>query len=180
MKPQQDIRAELDAALSEGQRLRDEVRQLKEALARNSIPLPEPENKPVAEKLCLPAPTEIANIAPPPDKEAKVALFRSVFRGREDVYADRWRMKDGKWGYRPAGKKDWQAVQSQNSWIGDPVCDHPQEPLVIVTRPATASEFHPLRTAKNLHSKLYPYSGSRCNSRAPAASVREQQVQERG
>src|SRR6266850_672592 len=37
-------------------------------------------------------------------------LIRSLFRGREDVYAERWRMKDGTWGYRPAGKKDWQAV----------------------------------------------------------------------
>jgi hypothetical protein len=39
-----------------------------------------------------------------------VALFRSLFRGREDVYAERWRMKDGKWGYRPAGLKNWEAV----------------------------------------------------------------------
>jgi hypothetical protein len=41
---------------------------------------------------------------------AKVVLFRSLFRGREDVYAERWRMKDGTWAYRPASKKDWQAV----------------------------------------------------------------------
>src|SRR4029078_9213443 len=34
----------------------------------------------------------------------------SVFRGREDVYAERWRAKDGTWAYRPAGEKDWAAV----------------------------------------------------------------------
>ena len=33
-----------------------------------------------------------------------------MFRGREDVYAERWRTKDGTWAYRPAGKKDWLAV----------------------------------------------------------------------
>jgi hypothetical protein len=98
MKPQQDGRAELEAALSEGRRLRDEVRQLKEILARNSIPLAESENKTPTEKLWLPAHAEIANVAAPTDKDSKVALFRSLFRGREDVYAERWRMKDGNWG----------------------------------------------------------------------------------
>jgi hypothetical protein len=33
-----------------------------------------------------------------------------LFRGREDVYAERWRTKGGSWAYRPAGKKDWLAV----------------------------------------------------------------------
>jgi hypothetical protein len=110
MKPQQDSGAELEAALLEGRRLRDEVRQLKEILARNSIPLPEPEKKAITEELCLPAPAEIASVAAPTDKDSKVALFRSLFRGREDVYAERWRMKDGNWGYRPAGQKDWEAI----------------------------------------------------------------------
>jgi len=39
-----------------------------------------------------------------------VVLFRSLFRGREDVYAIRWKMKNGSWGYRPDDKKDWKAV----------------------------------------------------------------------
>ena len=44
------------------------------------------------------------------DNQAKITLFRSLFRGREDVYAERWRTKDGTWAYRPAGKKDWNPV----------------------------------------------------------------------
>src|ERR1019366_7136333 len=100
MKPQQDDRAALEAALSEGLRLRDEVRQLKEIHARNAIPLPESEKKESAEGLCLPTAAEIANVVAPSDKDSKVALFRSLFRGREDVYAERWRMKDGNWAYR--------------------------------------------------------------------------------
>ena len=112
MKPQQEGGAELEAALAEGLRLREEVRHLKEILARNSIPLPESEDNSPAAKLCLPTPAEIANVTAPADKDSKVALFRSLFRGREDVYAERWRMKDGNWAYRPAGQKDWEAIRA--------------------------------------------------------------------
>jgi len=35
----------------------------------------------------------------PPD--AKIALFRSLFRGRDDVYAERWENRDGRAGYSP-------------------------------------------------------------------------------
>jgi hypothetical protein len=114
MKPQQDDRAALEAALSEGLRLRDEVRQLKEILTRNAIPLPESEKKETTEGLCLPTAAEIANVVAPSDKDSKVALFRSLFRGRQDVYAERWRMKDGNWAYRPAGQKDWDAIPASS------------------------------------------------------------------
>ena len=42
----------------------------------------------------------------------KIALFRSLFRGREDVYALRWEKADGKSGYSPASIRDWKAVMS--------------------------------------------------------------------
>lgn len=42
----------------------------------------------------------------------KVALFRSLFRGREDVYALRWEKADGMSGYAPASIRDWKAVLS--------------------------------------------------------------------
>jgi hypothetical protein len=42
----------------------------------------------------------------------KIALFRSLFRGREDVYALRWESADGKAGYSPASIRDWKAVMS--------------------------------------------------------------------
>ncbi|MHB1405535.1 MAG: TOTE conflict system archaeo-eukaryotic primase domain-containing protein [Desulfitobacteriaceae bacterium] len=38
----------------------------------------------------------------------KVSLFRSVFRGREDVFAVRWKGREGKSGYAPACKNEWQ------------------------------------------------------------------------
>ena len=40
--------------------------------------------------------------------EEKIALFLSLFKGREDVYARRWEnLKTGKSGYQPACKNDW-------------------------------------------------------------------------
>ena len=39
----------------------------------------------------------------------KITLFRSLFRGREDVYAQRWESPDGRSGYSPRTDRDWQA-----------------------------------------------------------------------
>ena len=40
----------------------------------------------------------------------RIALFRSLFRGREDVYARRWENDDGRHGYMPVVVKDWKAI----------------------------------------------------------------------
>lgn len=40
-------------------------------------------------------------------QKEKIALFRSLFRGREDVYAVRWESKKGKSGYSPACANEW-------------------------------------------------------------------------
>src|SRR5690606_18775794 len=42
--------------------------------------------------------------------EEKIALFRSLFRGREDVYPVRWTNKAGKSGYSPACQNEWTVV----------------------------------------------------------------------
>lgn len=44
--------------------------------------------------------------------EQKVALFRSLFLGREDVYAIRWQASDGRSGYSPATERDWKAYNA--------------------------------------------------------------------
>jgi superfamily II DNA or RNA helicase len=110
MQDDQDLRAKLEAAIAQSQELRDEVQQLKAILAQHSISLPEPKICESASPQYLPAPSEVAQIATIADNAAKIALFRSLFRGREDIYAERWRTKDGTWAYRPAGKKNWLAV----------------------------------------------------------------------
>src|SRR5580765_8542233 len=61
-----------------------------------------------------PPPTKTIETAAPVDKEERarkrIALFRSLFRGREDVYARRWETDDGRSGYVPAAVKDWKAI----------------------------------------------------------------------
>src|SRR5271165_1184071 len=51
-------------------------------------------------------------VVKPSTAETKIALFRSLFRGREDVYAVRWEGKNGKSGYSPAGAMDWHAINA--------------------------------------------------------------------
>ncbi len=53
-----------------------------------------------------------SSITAPSTPEKKISLFRSLFRGREDVYAIRWEGKDGKSGYSPAGVTDWRAIHT--------------------------------------------------------------------
>jgi superfamily II DNA or RNA helicase len=88
-------------------RLREENARLRRMLAAHSIPIPQlaPEKPP---------PTKAADAACPEDKEERarrrIVLFRSLFRGREDVYARRWENDDGRHGYVPAHVKDWKAI----------------------------------------------------------------------
>ena len=73
----------------ENVRLREENARLRRLLAVHSIPIPQlgPENPP---------PTKAVETAPPIDKEERarkrIALFRGLFRGREDVYRGDGRM----------------------------------------------------------------------------------------
>jgi hypothetical protein len=41
--------------------------------------------------------------------EQRIALFRSLFRGRDDVYAIRWESDDGRSGYMPKADRDWKS-----------------------------------------------------------------------
>ena len=41
--------------------------------------------------------------------EERIALFRSLFRGREDAYAIRWESHDGRSGYMPKADRDWKS-----------------------------------------------------------------------
>ena len=88
-------------------RLREENARLRRLLTVHSISIPQlvPDNPPLA---------KFVEAAPPVDREERarrrIALFRSLFRGREDVYARRWENADGRSGYMPAAVKDWKAI----------------------------------------------------------------------
>jgi len=84
----------LSEALAKLKRLKEENERLKKLLEiRTSIPG------------IIPA----SNILPPASvttKSSKIRLFRSLFRGRDDVYAIRWEGRNGKSGYFPACIRD--------------------------------------------------------------------------
>ena len=48
--------------------------------------------------------------------EEKIKLYRSLFHGREDVYAKRWEAKNGRAGYSPACTNEWNR----------PICQKPK------------------------------------------------------
>ena len=106
MENTEDLKKQLNRASNECARLKAENDRLRRMLGR--IPKAEPStpNNTVAEPN-LPfnsTASKITNDSPPKDK---IALFRSLFRGREDVYPVRWERKDGRSGYSPACVLEW-------------------------------------------------------------------------
>jgi superfamily II DNA or RNA helicase len=94
-----------DKSLSEQDelhQLRVENARLKEMLTQHGIAweestAPEP----------VPAPTESAPVQTHFTTDDKIALFRRLFRGREDVYPQRWESAKGTSGYSPACGNEW-------------------------------------------------------------------------
>ncbi|SFJ75053.1 TOTE conflict system archaeo-eukaryotic primase domain-containing protein [Methylophaga sulfidovorans] len=63
--------------------------------------------------------------------EQKVALFRQRFRGREDIFANRWQNQQGRSGY---------SVACDNEWVNG-VCNKPR----IKCQDCSHRKFTPLR-----------------------------------
>lgn len=80
-----------------------------------------------------PAPVRPAAEEPEPQRrtpEEKIALFRRLFRGRDDVYAVRWENKAGKSGYAPACAQEWKPGICEKPRIKCQDCAHRQlQPL---------------------------------------------------
>ena len=98
MSESESADSRLTEALAECERLREENRLLRDRL---KLPARESAAPPPAE----PAPVGLVSAKSSPKE--KVALFRSLFRGREDVYAVRWEGRQGKAGYSPASRRVW-------------------------------------------------------------------------
>ncbi|MHB8761991.1 MAG: TOTE conflict system archaeo-eukaryotic primase domain-containing protein [Coriobacteriia bacterium] len=60
---------------------------------------------------------------------SKVELFQSLFRGRADVYAKRWKSRSGASGYAPACANEWRSG----------LCDKRRETPRIHWRPDSLS-----------------------------------------
>src|ERR1043166_4966371 len=137
MIPSENINHRLVDALVECRRLREENRQLRERLGLPQIESPTP---PIPSQL-TPALSPAVTGKSSPDE--KVELFRSVFRGREDVYALRWEGRNGKTGYSPACRKMW----------GNPLSKHPDKPKEYF--PLTDQVIHDHLTGK-ITAGVYP------------------------
>src|SRR5215471_20037930 len=100
-----DSQADIDirALLERCHRLEDENQRLRALLTENGIDLPV---GPAEAKPQTPSSQSPLNTA------QKIALFRSLFRGREDVYAQRWESADGRSGYSPKTERDWHAYNA--------------------------------------------------------------------
>ena len=81
----------------ENQRLREENARLRHLLAVHGVPIPQS----ASDESHPTQPHEPAAVETKEERARKrIALFRSPFCGREDVYARRWENPDGLHGYR--------------------------------------------------------------------------------
>ena len=86
----------LSEALAEVERLKEENERLKKLLEiRTSVP-----------GILSGANLSPASVTTKSSTQDKIRLFRSLFHGRDDVYAVRWEGKNGKTGYSPACIRD--------------------------------------------------------------------------
>ena len=103
------LRAELEKANAECERLRRENSDLRLRLGEHPsecAPI-------VGAELSLEHRSQLsATVTADSPPELKVALFRNLFRSRNDVYAFRWEGRNGRTGYSPAGIREWSRASS--------------------------------------------------------------------
>ena len=91
----------------ENRRLREENVRLRQILSSHGIPVPLSS----AVDFTLTQAIGTALLESKEERSRKrLALFRGLFRGREDVYARRWENVRGQSGYSPAMLRDWKAI----------------------------------------------------------------------
>lgn len=105
MGQRDNLEAQLHRALAECARLRDENAHLRQLLGLPADQAGAPLQLEVEKPVLPDAPSKRLTV------DEKINLFRSLFRGREDVYAVRWNSKDGsRSGYSPACRNEWDRV----------------------------------------------------------------------
>jgi len=103
----------MDELIRENQRLQAEIDRLLALLCSHGIEALSPDPVPGSEGINTPehsadtASSDPLCITKQSAAEEKVVLFRTMFMGREDVYARRWKSKEGKTGYSPVCANEW-------------------------------------------------------------------------
>jgi len=94
-------------SLAEVRRLREENARLRSLLIEHGLHIPEtPPTTGMSQTMSTPS---TPGQSPVGTAEQRIALFRSLFRGRDDVYAIRWERADGRSGYMPKADRDWKS-----------------------------------------------------------------------
>jgi len=97
----------LVASLAEVKRLREENARLRSLLVEHGLYIPEtPPTKGTSRTTSTPSAAGRSALG---TAEQRIALFRSLFRGRDDVYAIRWESAGGRSGYMPKADRDWKS-----------------------------------------------------------------------
>ena len=106
----QKLQARLDKALAECARLRYENQKLRKALGstQNETGLNEAPRKYTSAQPPLEvSSSQAAKVHSKSSSKEKIALFRKLFRGRDDVYPKLWENRKGDSGYTPACANEW-------------------------------------------------------------------------
>jgi hypothetical protein len=107
----------INSACEECSHLRKEIASLKKEVARHKEQLKLPQTKEkhvsyivasnVSSVIREDSSTYLASDSSQSAVDAHIKLFRDLFIGRQDVYAERWQAKDGRSNYSPAKAHDW-------------------------------------------------------------------------
>jgi hypothetical protein len=147
-----ELRIRLDVALEQIAELTEENRRLRERLGMptpDTVPeRPELVERPMPPTLPgMPCGSGLPYADAASDPQVKVALFRALFVGRADVYANRWvSAKNGRTGWSPAEENPWDKAKSEAERVFFPVTD--QVIFRHLSRPEPGQ--------RELHVGLYP------------------------
>lgn len=115
MRSVEQLEAEVRRLAAECESLRNENAFLRQRLEARHVTHSTPA-QPISTALpAMPVPSaspvhpadSVASVTSSSPAAERIALFRSLFRGRDDVYARRWDGRDGRSGYSPACANEW-------------------------------------------------------------------------
>ncbi len=128
MSELEDLKNQIQVLRLDNKILNEENNRLKNLLATNGkqthVSLPVPVNSDNTKNKNLRPNYKTQIINQHSDNAAKIMLFRSLFRGREDIYVARWESQKGKSGYSPVCTNEWNRKFCKKPIIKCGECDN--------------------------------------------------------